>query len=466
MTDIFISYDSDDRDRIAPLVTIFQAEGWRVWWDRDLVVGPRYDEEIDKALNEASCIVVAWSRNSIKSRWVRDEADHGLSRDALMPLLIDDVQPPLGFRGAQAAKLIDWPALTGELDRLLAGIRHHLDSIRPTENPAAYELYRQGVERALGYNKWDTRSAIEMLRHATNLDAEFADAWAYLGEACLNSVIFFDDEFELWQEAEDAAVKALSLDSDNIVAKTVQGRLLWSAAKGYRNRDALRAFDRIRHRTDAHHAQIWQCLVFSHVGLSAEAQARLERIVAANPDDPLAQFFLSQASLYLGQSDEALEQHARAISLDPTNQVISLHYPSTWIAAGELNQAEASVENATKIGGSDPILTSSQALIWAKRGEEKKAREACQLAMREVEADGRPKVHTHHVFHNLGAALSLTGDPEAAIDQIRNAAETGFPNFHVFDEDPHLHGLKGKAGFDDLMGQLKTDCDDYRSEFG
>ena len=72
MVDIFVSYDSEDADRITSLVSILEAEGWRVWWDRDLVVGPRFDEEIENALNEAQCVVVAWSRNSIRSRWVRD----------------------------------------------------------------------------------------------------------------------------------------------------------------------------------------------------------------------------------------------------------------------------------------------------------------------------------------------------------------------------------------------------------
>ena len=466
MTDVFVSYDSDDRARIEPLVSILQAEGWQVWWDRDLVVGPRYDEEIEKALNDAVCVLVAWSKNSIRSRWVRDEADVGSSREALVPILIDDVQPPLGFRGAQTAKLIGWPGSTGELDRLIAGIRHRLESVRPTADVAAYGLYRQGVERVTGYNKWDTRSAVEMLQHATRLDPEFADAWAYLAEACLNSVVFFDDERALWKEAEDATATALQLDPKNVVARTIQGRLLWSAAKGFQNENALRTFDEvIRMRADAHQAHMWQCLILSHVGLCEQARNRLMNVVEELPNDPLAHFFLSQACLYLGQPEQAIEHHARAMSIDPTNQVISLHYPGTWIGAEELNQAEASITTAIKIGGRDPILTSSQALIWAKRGEEKKTRESCSLALAEVEADGSPRVHTHHVFHNLGAALALVDEPEAAVAQIRRASETGFPNFTLYDEDPHLQSLKGQRSFDELLGELHSGHGQFLEEF-
>jgi tetratricopeptide (TPR) repeat protein len=467
MVDIFVSYDSEDADRITSLVSILEAEGWRVWWDRELVVGPRFDEEIENALNEAQCVVVAWSRNSIRSRWVRDEADHGLNRNVLVPLLIDDVEPPLGFRSAQTANLVGWPGVTGELDRLLTGVRNRINSTRPTDNAAAFKLYQQGVERATGYNKWDMRSAIEMLRGATDLDPGFADAWAYRAEACLNSVVFFESEqLALWDEAENAALTALKLEPGNIVAKTIQGRMLWSAAKNYQTRDALRCLDEVvRIRSDALQAQMWQSLIFMHVGLNEEAKQRLMSVVEVAPKDPLAQFFLSQAWLYQGQAERALEHHARAISLDPTNQVVNLHYPSTWIAAEQLNQAEASIENTRRLGGDDPILTSCQALLWAKRGEDKKARQCCQQTMSEVEAGGMARVHTHHVFHSLAATFALVGSCEEATTQVRMASETGFPNHELFDADPHLRSLHGQPEFDNLMTGLKAGTEDYRSEF-
>ena len=59
MADVFISYASEDRNRIRPLVTILEAEGWDVWWDRELVVGPSFDDEIESQLAQALCIVVA-----------------------------------------------------------------------------------------------------------------------------------------------------------------------------------------------------------------------------------------------------------------------------------------------------------------------------------------------------------------------------------------------------------------------
>src|SRR6202030_2778352 len=50
--------------------------------------------------------VVLWSHKSVESNWVIDEAANAYRRDMLVPVLIDDIDPPLGFGELQAAKLI------------------------------------------------------------------------------------------------------------------------------------------------------------------------------------------------------------------------------------------------------------------------------------------------------------------------------------------------------------------------
>jgi hypothetical protein len=49
-----------------------------------------------------------WSRHSIESQWVAEEADEGKQKGILVPVLLDAVAPPIGFRSIQAADLSDW----------------------------------------------------------------------------------------------------------------------------------------------------------------------------------------------------------------------------------------------------------------------------------------------------------------------------------------------------------------------
>jgi hypothetical protein len=108
MSDIFISYASEDRDRAEVLAAALEARGWSVWWDRTIPPGKTFDEVIEEALDASSCVIVLWSQAAVASRWVRAEAGEGLKRGILIPVLIEDVELPLAFRQIHAAGLIDW----------------------------------------------------------------------------------------------------------------------------------------------------------------------------------------------------------------------------------------------------------------------------------------------------------------------------------------------------------------------
>lgn len=141
MADIFLSYASEDRERVRSLVDALESEGWKVWWDRELAAGPRFDEQIEAALSAARCVMVVWSEHSIRSSWCRDEAQDGLDRCILVPVRIDDVRPPLGFRSSQTASLVGWPDDGSELAGLLDGIRATL-AVASAANPASQSPLR------------------------------------------------------------------------------------------------------------------------------------------------------------------------------------------------------------------------------------------------------------------------------------------------------------------------------------
>ncbi len=101
MADVFVSYATPDRSRVAPIVEALEQAGWSVWWDRDISGGAAFDRAIEQAIDEARCIVVVWSEHSIDSEWVRTEANEGLERGVLVPVIVDAIRPPLAFRRTQ-----------------------------------------------------------------------------------------------------------------------------------------------------------------------------------------------------------------------------------------------------------------------------------------------------------------------------------------------------------------------------
>lgn len=106
MSDIFISYAREDESRVNKLADEFKRLGWSVWYDPNIGTSAEYDEQIERELDSASCVVVVWSRSSIKSRWVRAESAAADAQGKLVPVSFEsDIVPPLEFRQLNVARL-------------------------------------------------------------------------------------------------------------------------------------------------------------------------------------------------------------------------------------------------------------------------------------------------------------------------------------------------------------------------
>ena len=110
MSDLFVSYKSEDRDRVAPLVGALEAAGVRLWWDAHLGGGSAWRDTIEGELDAARCVLVVWSTRSAgpEGSFVRDEASRALVRGVYLPIQLDAVKLPLGFGETQALSLIGW----------------------------------------------------------------------------------------------------------------------------------------------------------------------------------------------------------------------------------------------------------------------------------------------------------------------------------------------------------------------
>jgi hypothetical protein len=106
--DVFLSYAREDRAYAERLVAALLAEGFTVWWDRDLYDGQPFSNEIDKALRNAKCTIAMWSKHSVDSHWVMSEATMALGNNALIAMRIGPVDLSFPFDTLETINLIGW----------------------------------------------------------------------------------------------------------------------------------------------------------------------------------------------------------------------------------------------------------------------------------------------------------------------------------------------------------------------
>lgn len=137
---VFLSYAHDDRVTAQRLAAALAGRGYTVWWDGLIEGGAQFAKTIREALEAADAVIVLWSKTSIESDWVRDEAAQGRDRRRLVPLSLDGSLPPLGFGQYQTINLASWrgkpnaPQIEA-VDRAVAGCLGHLPRTRAMARP-------------------------------------------------------------------------------------------------------------------------------------------------------------------------------------------------------------------------------------------------------------------------------------------------------------------------------------------
>ena len=150
--DIVISYARKDREKVESLAEALKGHGWSVWWDKKIRTGKRFSSVIEEALDSAKAVIVVWSKASIVSDWVHDEAEVAKKREILFPIKIEEVEPPLGFRKIQTTDMIGWrkDSFQADFDKLvddLSGILGpppSLSTLRPYPQTTSVIKSRSG----------------------------------------------------------------------------------------------------------------------------------------------------------------------------------------------------------------------------------------------------------------------------------------------------------------------------------
>ena len=141
LAEIFVSYKTEDRERVRHLVDALRAAGFDTWWDQDIPPGGGWRETIARQLDSADLCIVAWSHASVGEggRFVREEAERSAGRGAYLGVLIDPVMPPFGFAEWQAVDLSAWLGRKPDplVDHFIHAVRARLANEPAPPRPAA-----------------------------------------------------------------------------------------------------------------------------------------------------------------------------------------------------------------------------------------------------------------------------------------------------------------------------------------
>ncbi len=130
MADVFISYKREDHAAVQRLVRELRRAGLSVWWDQDIAADAAWERTVERELDAAKVVIVAWSPASVESDNVKAEARQARQEGKLIQVFIAPCEPPLFFGERQGVQLEGWrgragdhrfQALVGAVRAVLAG---------------------------------------------------------------------------------------------------------------------------------------------------------------------------------------------------------------------------------------------------------------------------------------------------------------------------------------------------------
>jgi hypothetical protein len=140
---IFISYSRVNSDFAVRLAKDLDLAGINAWIDQsDIPTGARWDDTLEKAINDSSVFLVLLSPESTSSENVKDEISYAIDKGKLiLPVMIKPCAIPLRLRRFQYVDFTNnrYETSLGEIKKLLARPQESIQRETEAEKPAKAE---------------------------------------------------------------------------------------------------------------------------------------------------------------------------------------------------------------------------------------------------------------------------------------------------------------------------------------
>ena len=238
-------------------------------------------------------------------------------------------------------------------------------------NVQAYDYYLRGRQYFHQLRRKSLEYAKQMFNKATEIDAEYARAYAGVADCYSQLYTYFDArEFNL-RQADIASTKALDLEPDLAEAHVSRGLVL-SMFKKFE--EAENEFETaMRLDPKLFDAVYWYGRSRLSQGSYEEAAKLFERAAGLRPEDYQTAGFLGQALTALGKRDDAIASYKRQEKLIDVHLELNPDDPRACILGaianaiiGDRDRSVEFIKRALQVDPDDPMLLYNVACTYAQ----------------------------------------------------------------------------------------------------
>lgn len=311
----------------------------------------------------------------------------------------------------------------------------------------AYHLYQKGRNAFIKRTPQSMRDAIRYFEQATQVDPEYAPAYAGLAD-CYNMLVNYSamPPNEAFPKARQAAARALELDDNLAEAHTAmafvhyQGDWNWEEAE----REFRRAIELNGNYALAHQ---WYSNLLASVGRFDEAIEEAKRAQTLEPFNLIASAQIGWISFLARRPDDAIREARSILKLDPGFFAAHRYLALGLESKGLFNDAVEEYERVVSLSRGSILIKAEMGHTYAVAGRRKEA----QAILDELAELSK----TRHVSPYLPAMVYTgLGDVEKAVQELTRAYTERAERLVYIAADPRFDRLRSDPRFLDLIRKI------------
>jgi tetratricopeptide (TPR) repeat protein len=302
------------------------------------------------------------------------------------------------------------------------------------------------------------QSTIEFFKQSIAIDPKFVLSHAKLAFAYAWTAAAIEPGNSHWAElAKEQIKQAQELDPNVAETHFAHAYLLWTGYEGYQTEAAIREL-LLGKQLNPNSCSPDLPALLGHIGLDDLASSELERALNIDPTNQSLKDLKLILPYMRADADGWFAVRQKNL---PT--AFSRVEPWYYNRKGLLDDAQKAIDERIPKAPEEPGLLMQQALLLALKGKFSQAEGRVPAVLAKVEVNTQSR---HHLTYFAACIYALSSNSMEAVKWLKETANTGFPNYPLFERDPFLDRIRKSPEFIDFMSEQKAQWEKLRAEFG